>query len=209
VKFDIYTWGSCQRGYLMILHPVSINIAELTSRRGEGVVEVPGVARIRYENHDSSKNLHRVVEFVDVQQPLVVRYYGARSCSKSFDEVYMVRKVNGELVIERLETKTEVVTVENGKYKVTLSRTYVEVDGRKIYVAERELSREVCVDKLTIRVLQKNGRVYVMGDTYHIRDKLKELGYRWEPNAKAWYKDADVNAVREELESLGVRVVEE
>jgi hypothetical protein len=208
MRFEIFTWGSCQRGYLRILHPVSIDVADITNKRGEGVVEVPGVVKIRFENRDSSKNMNREVEFIDAQQPVVIRYYGARSCSKSFDEVYLVKKVNGELVTEKLEAKSEVTVVENGKYRVTLARTYVEVDGQKIYVVEKELSREVCVEKLEVRVKAANGKIYVVGDTYHIRDKLKELRYRWDPNVKAWYKDSDVNKVVEELESLGVQVVE-
>jgi hypothetical protein len=207
MRFEIFTWGSCQRGYLQVVYPNEVDVADLTSRRGEGVVEIPGVAKIRYENRDSSRNMRREVEFVDVQQPIVVRYFGARSCSKGFDEVYLLRKVNGELVVERLEVKEEVVVVENGKYRITTKKAYVEVGGKKIYLAEKELSREVCVDRLTLRVLQRNGRIYVLGDTYHVRDRLKSLGYRWDPNVKGWYKDSDIDTVKGELEEAGVQVV--
>jgi hypothetical protein len=211
VKFEIFTWGSCQRGYLRVLHPIEVDVADLTSRRGEGVVEIPGVAVLRFENRDSSRNMHREVEFIDVQQPLVVRYYGARSCSKSFDDVYLVKKVDGQVVVERLEQKEEVAVVENGKYRVTTKRTYVEVDGKRVYVAESEIRREVCTDRLVVKVKASGTRVYVLGDTYHVKDRLKEMKYRWDPNVKAWFKDLDVNKnvnkVVEELESIGVQVV--
>jgi hypothetical protein len=209
-KFAIFTWGRCQYGRVEIIHPTKLDLRGITTRRGEHEVEIPGIGRIRYENRDSSKNLHRDVEITDVYvQFIVIRYYGARSCSKGFDEVYLVKKVDGQVVVERLEQKEELVTAEDGKYRITLTRTYVEVGGQKVIVAEHEIRREVCADKLTVRIKASNGKTYVNGDTYHIRDRLKQMRYRWDPERKMWYKDADISVVKRELESIGVRVVVE
>jgi len=207
MKLEIFTWGSCQRGYAKILYPKELDLAAVTGREGEHEVEISGLCRIRYENHDSSKNLNREIEIVDVYVPfLIVRSYGALSCSRSFDKVYLVKKADNQLKFEELGLKEEVATLENGKYRVTTKKTYVEVEGQKVYVAEKEVAREVCVDKLEVRIKTTNGRVYVLGDTYHIKDKLKSLGYRWDPNVKAWYKSDNVNNVKEELEKLGLQV---
>jgi len=208
MKLMIDTWGSCHRSYVEILHPKRLDLTVLTSRRGEHEVEITGICKIKYENRDSSKNLHRYVEVVDVYAPyIVVRNWGALSCSRSFDKTYKVFKDGDSVKFEELEQKEEVAVVEDGKFRIRVRKVYVEVGGQKIYVAEKELSREVCVDKLEVRIKTINGRVYVLGDTYHIKDKLKSLGYRWDPNVKAWYKSDNVNNVKEELEKkLGLQV---
>jgi hypothetical protein len=207
-KLSIFTWGRCQRGYAEILHPKRIDLSSVTTRRGEHEIEIPGICRIKYENRDSSKNLHREVEIVDIYIPVVVvRNWGALSCSRGFDNVYKVFKDSEGIKYEELEVKEELTEVEDGKFRVTVKRTYVEVNGEKVYISENEVGREVCVEKLTVRVFQKDGKTYVNGETYHIREKLKERKFRWDPERKAWYKDADVNKVVEELKALGVGVV--
>jgi len=208
VKLSIFTWGRCRCGRAEILYPQRVDLTTLTGGRGEHETEISGICRIKYDNRDSSKNLHRDIEIVDVYAPvLVIRTYGALSCSRGFDNVYKVYKDGEEVKFEELERKEEVVEVEDGKFRVKVKRAYVEVDGKKITLEEHEVGREVCVDKLTLKVTEKNGRVYVNGDTYHIRDSLKRLRYRWDPNIKAWYKDASIEEVKRELEELGVQVV--
>lgn len=209
-KLSIFTWGSCRQGYAEIIYPKRVDLSEPTGRDGIHEVEISGLCKIKYENRDSSKNLNREVEVVDVYAPfLVIRHHEALSCGKSFDKVYKVYKNGGEIRFEELEPKEELVEVENGKFKVLMKRAYVEVDGQKLYLKESEVRREVCVDRLAVKVLQRNGRVYVLGDTYYVKDRLKEMKYRWNPNVKAWFKDSDVNKVVEELESIGVQVVVE
>jgi glutamyl-tRNA reductase len=209
MKLEIDTWGRCRRSYVEILYPEKINLTALTGRRGEHEIEVPGLCKIKYDNRDSSKNIHRDVEIVDVYVPsLIVRYWGALSCSRGFDEVYKVYKDGNEVRFEELEQREEIVETESGKFKLRVKRVYVEIDGKKITLSESEVGREVCVDKLTVKVLQKNGRTYVNGDTYHIREELKKLRYRWDPERKAWYKEASTEEVKGELESIGVQVVE-
>jgi hypothetical protein len=210
VKLEIDTWGRCRRSYVEILYPERINLTPLTGRDGVHEVEIPKIGKIRYENRDSSKNLHRDVEIVDVYTPfIIVRNWGALSCSRSFDSVYKVYKDGGEIRFEELEQKEEIVETESGKFRVRVKRVYVEIDGVKIVISESEVGREVCVNRLTLRVLQKNGRVYVNGDTYHIKEKLKQLRYRWDPERKMWYKDASISTVKSELEGLGVQVIVE
>jgi hypothetical protein len=98
VEFKIFSWGSCQRGYLEILYPKRVDLILVTRNRGDHVVNIPFAATIKYSNSDSSKNLHRTVEFIDISEPIVVMYHGAYSCSKSFKYVFAVEKSNGKLI---------------------------------------------------------------------------------------------------------------
>lgn len=50
------------------------------------------------------------------------------------------------------------------------------------------------IEKLNIWVkfrLQKNGvwEVWIKGETYKIKEELKAMGYRWDPDARLWYKE--------------------
>jgi hypothetical protein len=211
-KFEIFSWGSCRRGYLDIIYPRKVDLVKWTWKRGEHEVEIPGLCRIKYYNADSSKNYHRTVEVVDVYTTLVLDYHGAHSCSRSFRELYVVRKVDGKLVFEKPEVKSETAVVERDKYRVTVEREYIEVDGQKIYTGEYVVDRELCIEKLYVKVIEAGDSVIVAGDTYEIKERLKALGYKWHPESKVWYKKKtngfDKYAAIRELEELGVQVVE-
>lgn len=47
-------------------------------------------------------------------------------------------------------------------------------------------------------------RVYVLGDTYAIRDRLREVGCRWDPQRRAWWGGT---AKREAIEALAAHVL--
>jgi hypothetical protein len=212
-KFEIFSWGSCRRGYLDIIYPKKVSLLNWTWRRGEHEVEIPQLCKIRYYNADSSKNYHRTVEVVDLYTTIVLNYHGAHSCSRSFREIYVVRKVNGQLVFEKPQVKSETAVVEKNMYRVTVEREYIEVDGQRVYTSEHVMDREVCIEKLRVKVVEAGEDILVHGDTYHIKEKLKALGYKWHPESKTWYKKKTGNfdkyeAIRE-LEELGVEVVTE
>jgi hypothetical protein len=56
--------------------------------------------------------------------------------------------------------------------------------------------------KLYLKV--KDGKVIVFGDTYPVRDVLKQLGFKWDPLERVWYAPvaSDINAVKARLEAL-------
>jgi hypothetical protein len=48
--------------------------------------------------------------------------------------------------------------------------------------------------------LQKTGRrIYLVGDTYALRDKIKAAGGKWDPDAKAWYVGVQRKEVAEQI----------
>jgi hypothetical protein len=209
VVFSIFTWGSCRRGYLVIIYPKLIDLERWTWREGVHEVEIPGICKIKYENSDSRKNLNRRVEIVDVYTTIVIRNYGRVSCSHGFERIYIVSKKDNKLIYEKPIVKTEVAVEERGKYRVTLEKRYVEVNGVKVYIDTSELEKEVCIEKLKVTIKKQNDRIIAAGDTYHVKEKLKEHGMRWDPVSKAWYAAAekvDVNSLVLDLEQLGVQV---
>jgi len=56
--------------------------------------------------------------------------------------------------------------------------------------------------KLYLKV--KNNKVVVFGDTYPVKDALKQLGFKWDPVERVWHAPAtsDINAVKARLEAL-------
>jgi len=207
--FEIFTWGSCRRGYLEILYPKPLNLEKVTWKEGEHVVDI-GFGKIWYRNHDSRKNLHRDVKFIDVASKIVIRYYGASSCSHSFDTVYLVEKDGEKVVVKELSVKmkAEEVEAENGKMKKLVNKYYVEVDGTEIVVSTVEVSKEVCREKLVLNVKVENDTIYVNGDTYHIKEELKKLKFRWDSAKKMWYMKIENTPIEviEKIRGLGVNV---
>jgi peptidoglycan/xylan/chitin deacetylase (PgdA/CDA1 family) len=84
--------------------------------------------------------------------------------------------------------------------------SYVEYGGRKIVCERREAYRK----KPRVWIFTVLGDVVVNGDTYKARDVLKKLGFRWNPNTKAWVAPVDrvdIETVRKELEKVADVVV--
>ena len=54
--------------------------------------------------------------------------------------------------------------------------------------------------KLYLKV--KDNRVIVFGDTYHVKEELKKLGFKWDPVGRVWYAPAtsDINTIKARLE---------
>ena len=204
----IFTWGSCRNGNVVIIYPRVVNLKSLTHKRGEYEIKLSDIGVIKYINRDSSKNLHREIEIIDVFNTIIVRYFGNSSCSKSFDDIYAVRKLNNEIIFEKLEKRIEIEEKIDDKYRYTIEKTYVVVDNKKIYVDERILSKEVLIEKLSVQIRKTNDRILITGDTYHIKETLKVLGFKWDPNTKTWYRqnNVDVSEIQKKIEEIGVKV---
>lgn len=213
LEFGIWTWGSCRRSFVEILYPTAINLSGVTARPGKHTVDL-GFATIEYVNNDSRKNLDREVKIVDVKGPIILRHYGARSCNpkEAYDDVYLIAKNDGgEIVVKKLEVREKAVTEENGKYRTTYKVYYVvnPLNGGEIIVTKAEMSREPLMNKMKLVLAIAGGKVKVSGDTYHVKDTLKALGFRWNPLEKAWYADYSDDRVFElqtKLDELGVQV---
>ena len=201
MKFKIETWGSCVRKYLDMLYPIKLPLSTITGK--SGVVETEWFT-INVDNYDSRKNMNREVEFVSIRQPIILRYHGSLSCSKSFDIVYLVDEKGN---FTELEIKKEVKTVTDAKFTTVKEIYYVvnPINNERIILNEREVERVKRFYEVKIEV--KNGMTVVTGDTFEIKDVLKELKLQWNPTLKAWIGKTPAEVVRQRLESIPEVVV--
>jgi len=199
-EFQIFTWGSCRFGEVEILYPKYVKLSKVTYRRGKHVLDL-GAVVIEYENADSRKNMHRNVRIVGVREPIVVKYYGNESCSRSFLEVWVIDKDGAR----KAELKSKIVEEENGKYRYRVAVMYVEYNGQELVVDKQILEKQPIMEKMQIKARVDGNKIIVSGDTYHVRDVLKALKFRWDWVNKVWYvecsDDSDVGYTLMELEA--------
>ena len=201
-EFTIFTWGSCRYGEVEILYPRNLKLSSITNRRGKHIVDL-GALVIEYDNQDSRRNLHRNVKIVEVREPIVIRYYGFASCSRSFEEVWIIT-FDGARQLKPEEIKEEVKTEENGKYRYEVLERYIELNGNRIVISRDVLKKEPIMEKLQVKARIEGNKIVVYGDTFHVRDVLKSMKFRWDYINKVWWvqcdNDIDVEYTLEELE---------
>ncbi len=209
LEVDLFTWGSCKRGYAAIIWPRNIDLSKITGKEGKHTVELPEVT-IEYENHDSRKNMNRDV-LVKAKKPIIVRVYGRGSCNPNsiFDEVYLLSPEKG---VEKLVPMEKQMTFEeyDGKETVTYVVKYVKApDGRDLILEKvQEVERKINYNKLTVKIQKEDEKVVVLGDTYHIRDRVKKYGFKWNEDKHTWVSNGntDVTGLINELRELGIKV---
>ena len=206
MEFEIFTWGSCRFGEVKILYPEAVNEEKLHAlTRRSGRVEL-SFAVLEVENSDSSKNIKRKVKILPKTE-IIVRYYGKASCSKSFDEIYLI-KINGEVEELSSSIKQEITEVEEGKYKKEYLVRFLEYNGKKIEISREELKREVIPEKLEVIITTKDGKTIISGDTYQIRSLLKTLKFKWDGRQRVWYREGnDYGEIQLRLEGEGIKVI--
>jgi len=214
--FSIWSWGSCGRGYVDVIYPVMMPLTWLTNGRG-GKVKTD-LFVIEYVNNDSRKNYHRRLRFIDVFQPIIVRNYGADSCNPKsrFDNIYLIFKDNdGSIKIEELKDIEEEViteTSEDGRYQITWKIKYTMFNNNKIIITKTMLDKRKI--KLIVRLTVEGKTITVNGDTYEIKDFLKQRKFKFDGNRKVWVLNVNVNdnveekvnELKHELENMGVIV---
>jgi hypothetical protein len=198
VKFKIWTWGSCGRSYVQMLHPVKLDLRTITGRTGTVRTEW---FTIEVVNMDSSKNLNREITFLDVHKPIIIHHYGAHSCSRDFEAVYLVTKENGNVVAKELPVQRETRTENTGRFIAVYEVVFIEHNGERIVLREKEVSKSKTVYMVSVKL--EGDKVVVSGDTYEVKDTLKKLGLRWDATRRAWIAPAALaEAVKVELEKL-------
>jgi hypothetical protein len=206
VKFEIWSWGSCKRSYVEMIWPHKLNFEWVTNRSGIAKTEWFVLDVI---NNDSRKNLNREFTFIDVFQPIIVYHHGAYSCSNQFETVYLVTKEKGSIVIKELPIEREVKTENVNKYSVICEISYVEYGGERIVLKKKELSKKKVAYVINIKV--EKDKIVISGDTYEVRELLKKMRFKWDPDKKTWVAPATmgVDAVKAELEKVPEVILKE
>jgi hypothetical protein len=215
VKIWYNTWGSYGQFSLalailkdgVVVNPMFI---KRPPRKEEATVLV-GETEVRVVNDSSSKNAHIYV-YVPVEKVLaVVSTTKTSGGSKGWEIIY------GEGNIEIKEEKREREESRNGRrFKVVESwwvYYFATKDGRKIEFYRETAGRsEIPIDKPKVKLVKTANLVYVAGDTYEIRNTLKQLGFRWNDRWGRWEKannGDDIKKLAEEIGKVADVVVEE
>jgi len=205
VEFVVYTWGSCRRSTVDIVHPRRVDLVRLSRGHGEHRVDL-GFAVLYIVNSDSSSNMHRYITFEEVREDTLVYVFHSPSCNpgRKVRRAYLLRPDGSATDIEvKVRTAEEDTGIKRRTYEVY----YTEYNGMEVELERKPVSEEVVMERLTVKIKRANGKVIVEGDTYHVKEVLKDYGFRWDPNAKAWYREsADTSSIVAALRSHGVNV---
>jgi hypothetical protein len=146
-----------------------------------------GFTKIFIRNRDSSKNVHREIEFTEVKEPIVVWHYGNKSGSRSFSNIYLI---NTDLTMQEIsDIKNEIEEIENGNVIYVYNVAYVVINQIKVIINKEFAEKKYKAYK--VKLFRINNKVLVKGDTYPIKDELKKLGFKWDSYEKAWYTESE------------------
>jgi hypothetical protein len=198
-KFGIWTWGSCRRTFVEMVYPQRFDFIWVTRRTG--TVRTQWFV-IDVANMDSRKNFNRKFTFIDVFESIIVYVHGASACGKPFEYAFLISKDKDGIAYTELPIETETITEMKSRYATMYEVRYVTYNNQKIVLRKTEISRKKIAYLIKIKV--EGDKIIVSGDTYEVRDTLKKLGFKWNPNDKTWVAPAKIGVdfVRAELESI-------
>ena len=203
--FRLYVWGS-RYSLFKVVYPVELDMSFVTAPPFgfAGVWEEETKwFKVKVEVLEFSEDPDRFSRefwFTDVFHPIILYHYGNHP--RPFKKAYLVTKEENSIKIVELPVKEEKAEDDVAVYEVS----YVEYEGKKIVCERREISRK----KPRVWIFTVLSDVVVNGDTYKVKETLKKLGFRWNPNTKAWIVPigkVDIEMVKKELEKVADVVV--
>lgn len=213
-ELSYYTWGSYGQYHRRIAVLVDGTVIDPKnmlkySRSGDVIRKTITVNNEQYtvEVADLSSRKNARIE-VRVPKEIVEAVI-SDSASSSGWRGFSVVEGDGKVWAEDVEKVSE---KDRHRY-TSLVRRYYYVNkekGMKIPIEERTIeTRRELVGKPVVHIELEEDRVIVVGDTYHIKERLKELGYKWDPLRKAWYKVTDdkestASELQRKLDEAGV-----
>jgi hypothetical protein len=218
LQLRIFTWGSCRRGHVYVYDIESgkrFDLYYYTQKSGEGELKLP-VLHGRFLNEDSRKNLHRTVYIHGSTRPVVVWYTGRESCNpkSAFDDAWLIIGSSITPLEVKNETAEEVVDNGSERYKAAFDVTFVETPYGRVVLDKvfRHAIETLEVTKIPVEIAYSSSRkrLVVSGKTYHVKEMLKKMGFKWD--GAYWYRDAvdveEAKRVVEEVKKLDKVVIE-
>ena len=215
------TWGSFgQYEMTTILLPkgdelVRLDVERTTPNRWVGKVrKTLEIAGYKLEgvfiNNDSNKNIRReiYIEKIEPMPEFIVIENSYRTSRRHKVTYTIYEPKTGEtkdasiVELERVETKI----VENDKRIKKISRTitgqHIEYGGRYYKLSETYNDKvvEEKLKRLDIVIGDTPTGLYVTGDTYPIKEYLKDLGLRWDRYTKTWVPKREGTITADKLE---------
>ncbi len=207
LEIKLNTSGSCQFSFADIIDIGSGGKHDLVhfTRYSNGRLPFDFI-NAEYVNNDSRKNVHRAVYIYGTSRPVIVYVYGAGSCNpkSKFEEAYLIEGNNVEKLEVKKEEAAEVVDNENEKYRAAFLVTYVDTKHGRV-VINKEFIRvleTLDVKKIPLTVVYDNNRnlLVVSGKTFHIKDRLKALGFKF--GGSDWSMKVDKEHVKSVVEEI-------
>jgi hypothetical protein len=212
IELEYTTWGSYGQYVrtLAVLVDGQVLDPSRENIRGKGVTVKRKIAvngkeyEIELYANDSNKNAHR---YIYVPREIVLAVIYDRKSSSGWKGFQVDGP--GEVVAED-QTQEQV----NGRYKYikTVRVFYYRHGNIKVKLKEEELDfKKELIGKPRVIVRRVGQLVVVTGDTYHVKEQLKALGFKFDPSDKTWVSTASdslINEVRERLEQVAEVVVQ-
>jgi len=206
VEAEYLTWGSYgqyHRIMLILRNKKLIDPAKLYSRRGDQYEVMIDDVKAEVIDKSSRKNRHIYVRVPREKVLAVVEDSATSSGWKGF-RLYGPGEIVGVVKDEVRE-----LPERNRKIKrVYLSYIYRNED----YQIEIELMRrlmeetEELLNRPRVLITDKTTTIEVSGDTYYLRDILKNWGFRWDQTRKVWYRQAFTSTkLKEFMNELGAK----
>ena len=79
---------------------------------------------------------------------------------------------------------------------------YIEFQGKELVIEKRVIDKQPIMEKLIIKAKVEGLKIIVYGDTYHVRDVLKALKFKWDWLNKVWYTECS------DQDDLGYTLIE-
>jgi len=133
---------------------------------------------IKIEEKSSGKKINVYIKKGDVLA--VIEEYKSSSGWKGFTIIYGDGEINVDFVTETNVTKYKAYHITYKVYYYVNKNIKVELKRERV-----EISSEL-IGKPKIHVSGDDKKVIVTGDTFHIKEQLKSLGFKWEPLQKYW-----------------------
>ena len=170
---------------------IDLSNVKFPSRRKDEEAVIEGV-KMTLINDDSSRNKTRIAYIEDedkVRAIVRVRF---------MNEVVGAKDM--KILMAPVPYDAEVVYGDGVDVRV-----FYDWKGVIVYMDGQEI---VLIGKRPkVSVVTEAGKLVVSGDTYPIKDDLKLMGFKWDPEKKAWVGEADPDELKEKLVGeLGVEL---
>lgn len=190
------TWGSHSTLDLVILNDLQKFYAYQVKCHADEVYYM-GI-RMLCRDRSSRKNAHKTIYIPKDVVKAVIRFV---------DGDPRVHYGNGRIV---LETDYVIRRDQRYEYKIRVDRwVYVSDDLAMVVKQEDYVVEKKFIAKPKVIVKKENGSIVIIGDTYHIKEAIKQYGFKWDSIKRAWVASTfnRLDELKRELEKAGAEVV--
>jgi len=156
----------------------------IKTSRGDRFKARYGDIEVEVVDRSSRKNRHVCVYVPSDAVLAVIKEHASSSGWKGY-QLEGEGKIVGEVEEKTFINGNKEVIVREKVYKYVNGDLVVELKRSRMGLETRLLSKPRLI------VTKSNGYLMVAGDTYHVKDQLKSLGFRWDSLKKQWAKIFD------------------